>query len=375
MTKYMFDRDYSDFVYQLLKNCESKDLSKPEKAVLEACKYGITYFMTVTLRGANRARIPPFLKVIKSIMRNASDVCHWFLASFINPGIVKEFLISCNVRDMKYFIVGLLKISLRTVYSALPKDISQDEYKKTPIAKFSDTICKVVFEERDSIKLCDRLYEALATLCSLGDVAKQYLIERKLIGRLVYFLFGEKTPAQLYKDLNKEFNDWSSEVSGFGEPTVSTGVKPNDLVKSYTEMVEKKKEKQILDNLEIDYNYILESISVLTSRCFSNTEEQVLTLSDDEKALLLTKINVLRLSMVHSSSKRGRKFVSNLIALLACKREDLTKNLITYLENDLKEKDDEKLKIYLMVLEKIMLIHDDYQKFRVRSGLFIKFSG
>lgn len=326
--------------------------------------------MTVTLRGMNRGKIPPFLKLLKSIMRGSTEICQWFISTFVNPAIVKEFLVSCNVRDMKYFIVGLLKIALKATFNAIPKDINQEEFKKTSLAKFADTLCRVVFEERDNIKLCDRLYETLAVLCSLGDSVRQYLIEKKLIGRLIYFLFAEKLPQQLYKENNKEFTDWSGEVSELGEPTVSTGVKPNELVKSYAEMVEKKKEKQQLDSLEIDYNYIIESIASLAGRCFTNTEgEQVIGISDDEKALLLTKINVLRLSMVHSSSKRGRKSISNLIAVLAYKREEFSKNLLNYLENDLMEKDDEKLKIYLIVLEKIMLIHDDHQKFRVEKGV------
>ena len=366
MTKYIFDKDYGDFVYQMLKNCESKDFNDPEKGLLSACKYCIVFFMTVILRAHDRSRLPPFLKEVKSVLKKSTELSQWLLQSFISPPIIKEFLVECTVKDMKYFVNGLLKIAMKNVYN-LYQNESFEKFAQSVLPKFIDSTIFVMYEEKDQIKSLDKLFEILAIFANLGDHAKVYLINKKMIGRIIYYIFNENIP-NTYKDYKVEFSPDTSYEHELGEPTINTGLRASELVKSISEMIDKKKEKILLEQQVINYNNLIEVISLLLLRKYSpeSADASPIGISEDEKTLVFTKLNVIRLLMRQATSKRARKILSQMIASLAIKREDFTKELLNLIEKELTEKDDFQLKINLQTLEKLMLIHDDYQKLRVR---------
>lgn len=367
MTKFIFDKDYGDFVYQLVKNCETKDFTNPDAYLLKCCKYCTTFFLTVILRAHDRMRLPPFLKELKSIYRKSPELSKWLIECFSYQAIIKEFLVTCAVKDMKYFIVGLLKIALKNTYNSYFKSETYELFQHSVLIKFLDALIRTIIEERDNIKIIDRLFEALAVTAALGDQIKVYMIKKKMIGRLVYYLFNEKLPANFYKDYTKEFQvETSLENCELGEPTLSTGVKASELVKSVTEMIDKKKEKIQMENQQPDYNQLIHTITILVNRSFAPGEgESPVELDDDEKTLLLSKVNVLRFSLLQATTKKVRKSISTMISNMAVNREDFSKAVLDFLEKDLLEKDDTQLKPFLQTLEKLMLIHDDHQKMRV----------
>mmetsp|Transcript_3467 Transcript_3467/g.3020 ORF Transcript_3467/g.3020 Transcript_3467/m.3020 type:complete len:115 (+) Transcript_3467:463-807(+) len=114
MTKFTFDKDYGDFIYNLLRLCEKQNFELNEsKDALNTAKFCTTFFLSVILRAQDRMRLPPFLKLLKSIFRKSDKLCKWFLKCFCDNKIIKEFLITCTIQDMKYFVVGLIKIALK----------------------------------------------------------------------------------------------------------------------------------------------------------------------------------------------------------------------------------------------------------------------
>lgn len=117
MTKFIFDKDYGEYVFNTLRLCEKENMDQnSNEHILNAAKYCTLFFMSVVLRAQDRVRLPPFLKLLKSIMKKSSTLCEWLLQSFCDPKIIKEYLISCSIQDMKYFIVGILKIALKKHY-------------------------------------------------------------------------------------------------------------------------------------------------------------------------------------------------------------------------------------------------------------------
>jgi len=370
-TKYIWDRDYGDFVYKLLEQiAQRKDLANPSSDIIEAAKFCILFFMTVILRGQERPRLPKFLKELKIIFRASTEICSWFIECFTFSEIIKEFLIDCPVKDMKYFVLGLIKISLNNVYQE-QKDLSFEEFEKGILSNFINAILFAMHEHNTQTKLLDKLFDILAIFSGLGFLAKQYLNSKQVVGRLIYYMVPDKPSADVYKDYKEEFAvRHVTEESELGRPSTSSGVKANELVKSVSEMISKKKEMRMMELTSVNYNSLVETVvNVASAAQPLNSEEPSLQLSKDEKNLLFFNINVSKLLLMHSSSKRARKIVSTFIATISVKNDDTGKELFLLLEKELRDKDDTQLKVYLQCLEKLMLVQDDHQKERVLKKL------
>ena len=374
VTKYLWDRDYGDFVFKLLEQLNSnqkKDLINPSQELMETAKYCTLYFMTVQLRSRERSRIPKFLKEFKKLFRASPPLSTWLVKCFIYPEILKEFLVDCPIPDMKYFVVGLLKVALRNAYIEC-KDMSLADFEKSTLGRFITTVINIIYEQKAQVKLLDKVFDLLAEFSSLGSNAKILLINKKMVGRIIYYMAGDKNP-QEYKDYTEEFvPNLPGEVSDLGKISVSNGVKANELVKSVSEMISKKKEKSILESVSTNYNSLVEALAHLVMNvklvdAEDNNQYLNVELDQDEKKLITANPNVIQLLFMYATTKRARKIVASLIAHILYKREDYSKHVLLVLEKELKEKDDIQLKVILQCLEKIMLIQDEFQKMRVNN--------
>mmetsp|Transcript_3467 Transcript_3467/g.3021 ORF Transcript_3467/g.3021 Transcript_3467/m.3021 type:complete len:95 (+) Transcript_3467:982-1266(+) len=89
------------------------------------------------------------------------------------------------------------------------------------------------------------------------------MINKKMIGRLSYFMSNDKIPLEKYSPHTKEFVASIDEVNELGEPTQIKGTKPSDLVKSVSEMIDKKKEKIRMDQKDANFSYLIEALANL----------------------------------------------------------------------------------------------------------------
>lgn len=367
-TKYIWDRDYGDYIFRLVEQlAQRKDLGTPSQAVLETAKFCALFFMTVILRGQERIRLPRFLRELKVIFRACPPLCSWFLESFMYPDIIKEFLVDCAVKDMKYFVLGLLRISLKNTYNE-NKDLPYEEFEKSLPCKFVSSIIFVMHDQQASqIKLLDKVFDVLASFSGLGPLAREFLVKKKMVGRLIYYMAPEKPPVENYRDYTEEFAvDLAGKESDLGQPNVSSGVKAKDLVKSVSEMISKKKEKIMMDQVSVNYNSLVETLANIASAVQApGSTEKGLELTKDENLLLYNNSNVVKLILIHATSKRARKVASNFIASLVTNNEEYSREILSLLDKELRERDDIQLKVCLQALEKLMLIHDDHQKLRV----------
>lgn len=373
VTKYLWDREYGDYVFKLLEQLnQKKDLANPTPELLETAKYCTLYFLTVQLRSRERSRIPKFLKEFKALFKASPPLSTWLVKCFVYPDILKEFLIDCPILDMKYFVVGLLRVALKNAYTEC-KDLSPAEFEQSVLGRFITTVVNVIYEQKAQVKQLDKIFDILAYFSTLGSNAKLILIKKKMVGRIIYYMAGDKNP-QEYKDYTEEFAlNLPGEVSDLGKISVSNGVKANELVKSVSEIISKKKEKSLLELTSTNYNSLIETLanlvmSVKLVNADDNNQQNYLNVEfdDDEKKLITANPNVIQLLFMYATTKRARKILSNLIAYILHKREDYSKHVFLVLERELKEKDDLQLKIVLQCLEKIMLIQDEFQKMRVK---------
>ena len=376
-TKSIWDEDYGDFVFRLLEQLsQKKDLADPTPAVFEAAKFCTLFFLTVVLRTNDRSKLPRFLRELKNVFKLCIKLCSWFVECFTYPDIVKEFLVDCPIKDMKYFVTGLLKVAIKNAYSE-SKELPYEEFEQSSICRLANALIYTFYEQKDQVKVLDKAFDLLALISSLGVNSKTYLIKKKMIGRIVYYMVPEQPPTETYKGYTEEFGVKNTvETSELGKPTITSGVKANELVKSVSEIINKKKEKMIMEATVTNYNALVETYSNLAAslklnNADENNQSNLVNVNpeEDELEFLLSNWNVAKLILMNASTKRARKAASSLIAHLAYKNEEYSKEVFLLLEKELKEKDDIQLKVYLQSLEKLMLIQDGLQKMRVRESI------
>ena len=366
MTKYIFDKEYSDFVIAILQELNHFE-NLNNKAKLEAAKFGILFLLTVPLRAKEREKLPIFLKEIKILLRKSFELSQWFVQSFKNIKIIKEFLITCQVKDMKYFVVGLLKIALEVVSAKESKLEYSIFLKESKLPKFIDSLIFIMYDLKEAqLKTIDKVFDIFMILSSLNNHIKLYLLQNKMIGRIICYINNVKPPVT-YKDY-KEYNDPSSQSKDLGEPT-QCSIRKNELIKSMGDILEKKKEKLQLENMAVNYNPLIVSLGqlVMVLQLKSPPSDKFLsyTLDEDENKYLYSYPNLLDYIAMESTSKKARMFCSNIFAHLALRNLEISQSILNIVEKELDDKDEGQLKIFLQILEKLLLIQDDYQQERV----------
>src|SRR5699024_7216728 len=93
-------------------------------------------------------------------------------------------------------------------------------------------------------------------------------------------------------------------------------------------------------------------------------------LDEHEKILIFDVPETWRIIMEKATTKRTRKLISNAIAFISIKKEGFSQEMFQIIERELNEKDDTDLKVYLQTLEKMMLINDELQAWRVTLNKF-----
>jgi len=88
----------------------------PARDELEILKFMIAFMLTVGMRAQHRAPIPTYIQYVRKALKQNYKLSLWFLETFTNHDIIREFLVDCSVHDMSRFVSGLLNSAMQTVY-------------------------------------------------------------------------------------------------------------------------------------------------------------------------------------------------------------------------------------------------------------------
>mgnify|MGYP000947881677 FL=1 len=137
-------------------------------------------------------------------------------------------------------------------------------------------------------------------------------------------------------------------------------------------MIDKKKEKMKYEGLVLNFSMLVTMIAKLGTAVklsgMQNVEDKefiTVPLEDMEKTVLFS-VPALKGLLKEATSKTARKHVSSLIAHLTYKNESFTLDIIKMLIQEINDKDDQNLKVYLMSLEKVMSVKDGLEALRVK---------
>lgn len=119
--KFLFDNCFADFVCDTLENMNTESLIENEVIL----RVGFTCFMNVLMRKSQKDKIPRSYKVLVNTLSSSVKVARWFLENICSHEFIEEFLIDCIIMHMKYFVVGLIKVAIKTLNEK--PDYGEDE--------------------------------------------------------------------------------------------------------------------------------------------------------------------------------------------------------------------------------------------------------
>lgn len=377
MTKYMFDRDYSDLIQRVLKaNVNEVPFTEgPTASLLNIGKLSILYFLTVILRARDRDRLPQFLREVKAALIRHYELSQWLLMSFTQIDIIQEFLISCQVLDMKYFTTGLIKTALEVVYQKDSQQSYEDFKKSSAIAPFINSFIYALYEFQDQYKVMPKFFEVFSIVAGLGLHTKSYLVENKMISTTVFLMMNQKLPGNFYKDHRDlvDFRTLNTHEDGLGDPTKEDQSKRHlHSIKSVSEMIDTRKEKMKLEGLNLNFSMLAAMVAKLGLSIAQpgmpdgyNGEGFIQINFEESERTIFCSMEALRVLLKEANTKNARKLVSALVAHVSYKKESLLGDIFKMLGVELNSKDDQDLKVYLMALERVMQLKDGLEKMRV----------
>jgi len=356
INKNCFDSEFSSFVQKILtKIVETNRFNDPVS--LDLYKLGFIYFFAVVIRFKDREKLIPILaKTLKKALNNNIELTQWFLMNASSEETMKETLIESPLRDIKYIISGLYVEAIKKVI---------DE-KRDPAIRMLD-MCLYLLLDCKERKIMDIFYRILIVYSRSSKVYKQYLLEKKIISLLYYYITEQQIPNDLI--YNKPQALENNEIGGLVKQKSTTNIR------SIEEIVEKKKEKSYLENVTVNYSTLIITFSNLVCSIPINDSPKSKTstllepsveykLENDEKKMLLSS-NFWRKIWIESQAKNCWKPVARLFCHLSANNKQITLEVIKAGFEELNACDDN-LKIYLKMFEALMVLDDEMKPSRIK---------
>ena len=359
INKNCFDVEFSMFIQRIMaKTIENHRFSDPIS--LDLYKLCLLYFFAVVVRYKDREKsIPIMMKFLKKALNNSVDLANWFLIHASSEEIMKETLIECPIKDIKYIISGLYIEALKKV---------MDEKKDSAIRTLE--MCLNLLIECKERKVMDVFYRIFIVFSKFSKSYKNLLLEKKFIPLMFYYINEQTIPSELsyQKPQPLEFNEMGGTMRD----------KKGIAIRSIEEIVEKKKEKALLESISINYSNLIIALSNLlcsiplldtpstkTSKISLILEPTVeYKLDSDEKKFIYNPLFWKKI-WSESISKTTWKPVAKLFAYLCMNNKQVTMEVLKAGLDELNSSD-ENTKVYLKIFEILMLVDDEYKSSRAK---------
>lgn len=359
-----FDPEFSNFIHKMIsKMVDNNRISDP--LAIDFFKLGLLHFFAVVVRYRDRERlIPSMAKILKKALSNNSELSNWFLMNASSEETIKETLIECPIRDIKYIFSGFY-------IEAIKKAI--DDKKEAGYRMIN--MCLTLLTECKERKLMDIFYRTFIPYSKQSKVFKQYLLDKKMIYLLFLYICEQNIPVAEFSFPRPPPLE-SNEIGGLVTEKKAINIR------SIEEIVEKKKEKLNLENVSVNYANLIITLSNLVcsitfnelptlSKSGKATTSTYLVeplieykLSEEEKKILFTSIFWKKI-LYEGQNKISWKPIGRFFSHLSFGNKQVTLEVMK-LGLDEISASDENLKVYLKMFESLMLIDDEFRTSRIK---------
>ena len=356
INKNCFDNEFSLFIQKILtKTVETNRFTDPLS--LDVYKLGFLYFFAVVIRFKDREKlIPSLTKLLKKALSSNAELANWFLMNASHEETIRETLIESPLKDIKYIISGFYVEAIKKLVD-----------EKTESAVRMLDMCLYLLLECKERKIMDVFYRILIAYARGSKFYKQYLLEKKALSLLYYYIMELQIPS--------EFNYPKPQPLEVNELGGLVKQKSNINIRSIEEIVEKKKEKSYLENMTVNYSNLIVAFSFLACSMPLNeiTKTKTPTILEPivdykiegEERKMLCSASFWRQLWKEGQAKICWKHLARFFCHLSINNKSISVEVIKAGFEDLNACD-ENPKVYLKMFESLMILDDEIRNSRLK---------
>lgn len=281
---------------------------------------------------------------------------------------------------MQRFAIGLISIAYKAIFeyegsganNRLFETDSTTKLPSTILANFTNCCISLIFEAKETNRDYTEFFRIFCEMASCGQEVAEYLIRKKVIGRLMDFFYEQTSP------LNKFFRDMSDVE--FKEPANLELGQPQEEKKkirsAWEEFMLKRKDYQTSENHSAQKSYVWKTVCMLILYCKLNPgpkrcEWQIgdydCELLDNEKTLLTPDSRFVEKVIRDAQTKIGYRSVAQFYSYLCYEDERFTEVFIKAIESGMTDGEGAAIKSYMRCFLTLLSLQDSLTEDRVNN--------
>ena len=285
---------------------------------------------------------------------------------------------------MQRFSVGLIIAAYKTVFEYEGKgtgnrmfDVDEaTQLPKTTLANFTNSCINLIFEAKENNRDYTEFFRLFCEMISCGHEVAEYLIAKRVIGRLMDFFYEDASP------LNQFFRDMSDVQ--YKEPEQLDLGQPQEEKKkirtAWEEFMLKRKDRQTSENHSAQKSYIWKTVNMLLRYCkvSSNPKRCQWQIGDfdcelhsNEMTLLTPSGNFVAKVIHDAQTKIGYRNVAQFYSYLAYEDAKFTGHLFKAIISIVLDTDSPSIKSGMRCFMALLSLDDSLAQQRVKKKLKI----
>ena len=279
---------------------------------------------------------------------------------------------------MRRFVVGLLTAAYKVVFKYEGEgphnrmfDIdSKTNLPTTILSNFTNCCINVIFEAKKNNRDYSEFFRIFPEIISCGHEVAEYLISKKVVGRLMDFFYEAASP------LNSFFRDLSDVP--FKEPTSLELGQPQEEKKkvrsAWEEFMLKRKDRQASESHAAQKSYLWKAVNLLLlhcrisdspKRCEWQIGDYDCEILNDEKALLMPDSKFIEKSIQDAQSKIGYRNVAQFYSYLCYEEEKFSGVFMKAIQMGFAEVGSSSIANFMRCFATLLTLKDSLTKRRV----------
>lgn len=279
---------------------------------------------------------------------------------------------------MQRFCLGLLTIAFRVVYEHEGKGVNNRLFETDTtnmpsviIANFINSYINLIFTAKENNRDYTEFFRLFCEMIDCGSEVAEYLINKKVIGRLMDFFYEGSSP------LNDFFRNMSDVP--FKEPINLELGQPQEEKKrvrsAWEEIMLKRKERQISENHNAQKTYMWKTVCMLLlyckigahqERCEWQIGDSDCEILSQERSLLKPEAKFVEKVIRDAQTKIGYRNVAKFYSYMCYEDPKFTGIFIKAIQSGMSEGESSYIKSFMRAFKVLLTLNDSRAQDRVK---------
>lgn len=279
---------------------------------------------------------------------------------------------------MQRFCIGLITVAYRVVYEHEGKSVNNrlfetDTLTSAPsvvLANFTNCCINLIFTAKENNRDYTEFFRLFCEMIACGSEVAEYLISKKVIGRLMDFFYEGTSP------LNDFFRNMTDVT--FKEPINLELGQPQEEKKriraAWEEIMLKRKERQLSENHNAQKTYLWKTVCMLLlyckigqhpDRCEWQIGDYDCEILPQERSLLKPEAKFIEKVIRDAQTKIGYRSVAQFYSYLCYEDPKFSVTFMKAIQSGMSEGDSSYIKAFMRAFKVLLTLNDSRAQERV----------